>query len=249
MLLPMKTFLKHYWLSLPVLLAVLVCVSILLMLGYPTFLNLLVGILTFFAILALSVSWIFLARKKEWKKFAVSFGLSAFIVLTLGVFSTFVAMSSPDGFGRSHPIPIDLKYNIPLKSADPFIYHDKDETAQVDSTDSNTWLQIWDDFGQGGIYKYDFYYGTLPAGEIFLKCFEVTDNYRLSEERLTEASKVEIPANSSFAKIVGKKEFVIYEGDFDDYYAARIEVWFRDAESGVERKLLEKIYRVEGWMR
>ena len=82
-----------------------------------------------------------------------------------------------------------------------------------------------------------------------MKCYEVTDNYRLSEERLTEASKVEIPANSSFAKIVGKKEFVIYEGDFDDYYAARIEVWFRDAESGVERKLLEKIYRVEGWMR
>ena len=100
-------------------------------------------------------------------------------------------------------IPIDLKYNIPLKSADPFIYQDKDKTAQVDSTDSNTWLQIWDDFGQGGIYKYDFYYGTLPAGEIFLKCYEVTDNYRLSEERLTEASKVEIPANSSFAKIVG----------------------------------------------
>jgi hypothetical protein len=44
------------------------------MLGYPTFLNLLIGILTFFAILALPVSWFFLARKKEWKKFAVSFG-------------------------------------------------------------------------------------------------------------------------------------------------------------------------------
>lgn len=245
----MKTFLKHYWLSLPVFLAVLLCLGILLMLGYPTSLDLIVGLLELLVILALPVSWFFLARKKEWKKFAVSFGLSAFIVLTLGVFSTIVSMSSPDGFGRSHPIPPDLQYDIPLKSSDPFIYESKDETAQVDSTDSNTWLQIWDDFGQGGIYKYDFYYGTLPAGEIFLKCYEVTGNYRLSEERLTEASKVEISANSSFAKIVGKKEFIIYEGDFGDYYAARIEVWFRDVETGAERKLLEKIYCVDGWMR
>lgn len=245
----MKTFLKHYWLSLPVFLAVLLCLGILLMLGYPTSLDLIVGLLELLVILALPVSWFFLARKKEWRKLAISFALSAFIVLTLGVFSTIVSMSSPDGFGRSHPIPPDLQYDIPLKSSDPFIYESKDETAQVDSTDSNTWLQIWDDFGQGGIYKYDFYYGTLPAGEIFLKCYEVTDNYRLSEERLTEASKVEIPANSSFAKIVGKQEFIIYEGDFGDYYAARIEVWFRDVETGAERKLLEKIYCVDGWMR
>ena len=245
----MKTFLKHYWLSLPVFLAVLLCLGILLMIGYPTSFDLIVGLLELLVILAFPVSWFFLARKKEWKKFAVSFGLSAFIVLTLGVFSTFVAMSSPDGFGRSHPIPIDLKYNIPLKSADPFIYQDKDETAQVDSTDSNTWLQIWDNPGQGGIYKYDFHYGTLPAGEIFLKCYEVTDNIRLSEDRLSVKSKVAVPANHSFAKIVGKKEFIIYEGDFGDYYAARIEVWFRDVETGAERKLLEKIYCVDGWMR
>ena len=219
------------------------------MIGYPTSFDLIVGLLELLVILALPVSWFFLARKKEWKKFAVSFGLSAFIVLTLGVFSTFVAMSSPDGFGRSHPIPIDLKYNIPLKSGDPLIYQDKDETAQVDSADSNTWLQIWDNPGQGGIYKYDFHYGTLPAGEIFLKCYEVTDNIRLSEDRLSVKSKVAVPANHSFSKIVGKQEFIIYEGDFGDYYAARIEVWFRDVETGAERILLEKIYCVDGWMR
>lgn len=245
----MKTFLKHYWLSLPVFLAVLLCLGILLMLGYPTSLDLIVGLLELLVILALPVSWFFLARKKEWRKLAISFALSAFIVLTLGVFSIIVSMSSPDGFGRSHPIPRDLQYDIPLKSSDPFIYESKDETAQVDSTDSNTWLQIWDNPGQGGIYKYDFHYGTLPAGEIFLKCYEVTDNIRLSEDRLSVKSNVAVPANHSFSKIVGKQEFIIYEGDFGDYYAARIEVWFRDVETGDERKLLEKIYCVDGWMR
>ena len=43
--------------------------------------------------------------------------------------------------------------------------------------------------------------------------------------------------------------FTIYEGDFEHYYAARVEVWHRDAATHQERKLAEKIYRVDGWMR
>ncbi|MBP5375589.1 MAG: hypothetical protein J6Y38_04560 [Bacteroidaceae bacterium] len=46
-----------------------------------------------------------------------------------------------------------------------------------------------------------------------------------------------------------KQEFTIYEGVWDDYYAARVEVWFKDAETRKERKLVEKVYRVEGWQR
>ena len=64
----MKTFLKHHWFSLPLLLAALLCLSLLLMLGYPTFLDFIVGILEFLVILALPVSWFFLIRKKEWLK-------------------------------------------------------------------------------------------------------------------------------------------------------------------------------------
>ena len=33
------------------------------------------------------------------------------------------------------------------------------------------------------------------------------------------------------------------------YYAAKIEVWHKDAKTGRETKLMEKVYRVEGWMR
>lgn len=46
-----------------------------------------------------------------------------------------------------------------------------------------------------------------------------------------------------------RKRFTIYEGDWGDYYAARIEVWHKDAATGEETKLCEKTYRVEGWMR
>jgi hypothetical protein len=99
------------------------------------------------------------------------------------------------------------------------------------------------------MYKYDFYYGPLPAGDIYLRCFEVTKNIPLSEDRLTESSRVNIGSTTSFTKLANKQEFTIYEGDWGDYYAARIEVWYKNAATKQEKKLHEKVYRVEGWMR
>ena len=99
------------------------------------------------------------------------------------------------------------------------------------------------------MYKYDFYYGSLGPGEVFLRCYEVTSNTPLSEDRLIEQSRVEIPPQKQFGKVVNKQSFTIYEGDWDDYYAARIEVWFKSSETNKENKLMEKVYRVEGWMR
>ena len=77
----------------------------------------------------------------------------------------------------------------------------------------------------------------------------MTENIPLSEDRLEERSRVEIDSTTSFTKLVNKQEFTIYEGDWEDYYAARVEVWYRNAATKQERKLLEKVYRVEGWMR
>ena len=51
-----------------------------------------------------------------------------------------------------------------------------------------------------------------------------------------------------FSQLVKDKEFTIFEGDWGDCYAARIEVWFKDKQ-GHKRKLSEKVYGVQGWMR
>lgn len=146
-----------------------------------------------------------------------------------------------DDFGRKHKIPDGLEYNLPLNSF-------SGDKVLIDSLDQETYLQVWPGF-QGGIYLYDFYYPSLPAGEIFLRCYEVTENIPLSEDRLERRSSVHVDSTNSFSKLVNHNEFTIYEGDWADYYAARIEVWFRDSVSKQERKLCEKIYRVEGWMR
>lgn len=62
-------------------------------------------------------------------------------------------------------------------------------------------------------------------------------------------SSAEVKDHTGFGIVVDKQKFIISEGDWGDYYAARIEVWFKNTNTGEEIKLLEKIYRVEGWER
>ena len=195
--------------------------------------------------MALITSWIFLLIFKKWWRFLFSFIMGALTVaffiylLYLGISLTF--NPGPDNFGKEHPIPTWLDYNLPLDEGEELPY-------PIDSTAQDTWLQIWNDF-QGGIYTYDFYYPALEEGVVFLRCYEATENIPLSSERISEASRVAIPSTTSFSKVVEKQCFKIYPGDWGDYYAARIEVWHKDANTGEERKLMEKVYRVEGWMR
>jgi hypothetical protein len=200
-----------------------------------------VGIFLLLVVILLPVSWIILLINKKWWRCILSFLSSVIIVVLFWVPLVMAAMFGPDDFGSKHTIPDGLEYHLPLQSS-------SDENVLIDSLDAETYLQVWQGY-QGGIYTYDFYYPSLPAGEIFLRCYEVTENIPLSEDRLGRRSSVHVDSTNSFSKLVNQYEFTIYEGDWEDYYAARIEVWFRDATSKKERKLCEKIYRVEGWMR
>jgi hypothetical protein len=200
-----------------------------------------VGIFLLLVVILLPVSWIILLINKKWWRCILSFLSSIIIVVLFWVPLVMAAMFGPDDFGSKHTIPDGLEYHLPLQSS-------SDENVLIDSLDAETYLQVWQGY-QGGIYTYDFYYPSLPAGEIFLRCYEVTENIPLSEDRLGRRSSVHVDSTNSFSKLVNQYEFTIYEGDWEDYYAARIEVWFRDATSKKERKLCEKIYRVEGWMR
>jgi hypothetical protein len=43
--------------------------------------------------------------------------------------------------------------------------------------------------------------------------------------------------------------FTIYEGDWGKPYAARFEVWFIPDSGAPEWKLLERVFKIEGWQR
>ena len=103
---------------------------------------------------------------------------------------------------------------------------------------------------QGGIYHYELWANPGEAGEVYLKAFEVTKGTPLSANRLPRRSAERIGwSGDSEEKFFAGREFTIYEGDWGKYYAARIEAWFKPDSGGPERKLAERIFRIEGWMR
>ena len=99
---------------------------------------------------------------------------------------------------------------------------------------------------QGGIYHYKATIDPGEDGEVYLKAYEVTKDYQLSATRMKQATLEKVTGKG--AHVVGRK-FTIYEGDWDHYYAARVEIWFVPSKGGAERKLKEKVFRVQGWMR
>ena len=242
----MKRLILNYWWVLPILLFLCLLGLFFLFTYEPTVLESIVGILMLLVLICLIVSWVVLLVNKKWWKCLLSFALTIVIICILWLPLVMGAMTGPDGFGKKHPIPDGLEYNLPIERSESDYLRNAFSSVEVDSLEMSSFLQVW---GDGGVYYYDFYYGALPAGDIFLRCYEVTENCPLSEERLTDETTVHIKATFSFSKLVEKTRFVISEGDWDDYYAARIEVWHRDAKTGDEKKLTEKVYRVEGYMR
>ena len=103
---------------------------------------------------------------------------------------------------------------------------------------------------QGGIYSYAFYWPALEDGEVYLRCFEATENIELSDNQIKRRTTTQVAGHNGFGQIVkpNHMEFTIYEGDWEEYYAVRVEVWHKPAK-GKAHRLMQKVYRMEGWMR
>jgi hypothetical protein len=103
---------------------------------------------------------------------------------------------------------------------------------------------------QPGIYVAVFSLNPGEPGAIYLKAFEVTQGTPLSVDRLEGASKTRMTWSADPAERFGAKSgFTIYEGDWGKPYAARFEVWFKPDSGKPERKLAERIFKIEGWQR
>lgn len=104
--------------------------------------------------------------------------------------------------------------------------------------------------GQPGIYDSEIWVNPGEPGMIYLKAFEITREYRLSADRLVEESNEWVGWSDDPRELFfSNTHFMIGEGDWGKPYAVRFEVWFVPDSGGPERKLLEKIFKVEGWMR
>lgn len=203
---------------------------------------------------------ILLIKKKWWRAVGAFFagivsflGVAAIPALFLGMFFN----SLPDDFGKEHPIPEGLEYNMPLgciteegdtvdSGESEFLGWVKVQPV-IDSTDTASWLQIWHGM-QGGIYEYSLFWPALEDGEVYLRCFEVTQNVELSAKQIKRRTARQVSGHQEFGQIVDQQDFTIYEGDWEEHYAVRVEVWHKPIH-GKPHKLMQKVYRMEGWMR
>lgn len=103
---------------------------------------------------------------------------------------------------------------------------------------------------QPGIYQVVYSLNPGESGSVYLKAFEITKETPLSVRRLEEASKTRMAWSTDQAERFGAKAgFTIYEGDWGKPYAARFEVWFKPDSGKPERKLAERVFKIEGWQR
>lgn len=103
---------------------------------------------------------------------------------------------------------------------------------------------------QPGIYDTRIWVNPGEAGLIYLKAFEVTKGTPLSAGRLKTRSNEWIGWSKTPAELFfSNTHITLNEGDWGKPYAARFELWFVPDSGKTERKLLDRVFKVEGWQR
>jgi hypothetical protein len=108
-------------------------------------------------------------------------------------------------------------------------------------------LNLYEAF-QPGIYDTEMWINPGEPGLLYLKAFEVTRGTPLSSRRLRACSNERVGWSDDPNELFyGNSRITIYEGDWGQPYAAKFELWFAPDSGQPERKLLERIYKIEGW--
>jgi len=207
-------------------------------------------ILLGFGLLLLVISTIYQGVKRKWRKAILIFLFFCGIVGVFFIHSFFMFflghyLDGTDRWADNLTIPNDISIEIPVDFG--FNHNRPDSVSNRQMTEID--FQLYNSF-QPGLYEYDFWIGKIESGTIYLKAFEITQEYALSTNRLLERSSIKIHNPTDTIKKFGTTSlFTIYEGDWGKPYAARFEVWFIPDNGGQERKLLTKNYKIEGWQR
>lgn len=162
-----------------------------------------------------------------------------------------------DNFGKRHPIPEGMEYYTTKITPE---YGNTSAQAYLDSLVVERGIVVVD-YGQPGQYRYMANVPAIPEkGKIYLKLYEATTNLPLSEY-IKYNTTIEVEASDTAIIYAMKSEgkhsvetkntqyFTVHEGSWDDYYAARVELWYQPESGGEEQLLHSVIYKIEGWSR
>ena len=199
-------------------------------------------------LIILLISSIYQFANRKWLTGFLSLGIfggTIFLFIVYSVAMFWIEQERPDTWADNLKIPTNISINIPV---DLDMEGNRPDSLS-NKTMTNTDFQLYNSF-QPGLYEYDIWTGKIESGTIYLKAFEITQEYALSTNRLPQSSSVKIyNPSDSIMKFGTTSYFTIYEGDWGKPYAARFEIWFKPENGGKEKRLLTKNYKIEGWMR
>lgn len=152
-----------------------------------------------------------------------------------------VSINAPDEFADHLTIPADL---VVADIRGDWTNRPPDEIRQDRAS-----LDLWNSF-QPGIYHYEVWANPGEPGRIYLKAFEVTKGTALSVHSLKERTLKQVDWSKEPSEMFcATAEFTVYEGDWGKPYAGRFEVWFIPNSGQPQRKLMERVFKIEGWQR
>ena len=195
--------------------------------------------------------------KKQYRNAGRIVGIGVLLIICTFIVSLFAGMGEGtfDNFGKRHPIPEGMEYEETNVAEGWYSrYRTRQEWDSV-ITERKFLLA-----GGQGVYRYMVYLPPMDEeGDIYLKMYEATTNLPLSAWIVKNRSSIHIlpsdtaiiyqmKENSSWSENMSEA-IIIDEGSWEDYYAARTELWFRPTKGGEERLIYSKIFRIDGYSR
>jgi hypothetical protein len=195
--------------------------------------------------------------KKQYRNAGRIVGIGVLLIIYTFIVSLFAGMGEGafDNFGKRHPIPEGMEYEETIVEKGWYSHNRTQQEWDSVITERKFLLT-----GEHGVYRYMVYLPPMDEeGDIYLKMYEATTNLPLSEKVVKNRSNIHIlpsdtaiiyqmKENSSWSEDM-REAIVINEGSWEDYYAARTELWFRPTNGGEERLIYSKIFRIDGYSR
>ena len=213
--------------------------------SYDSLLIIFVLIAYVISIILLLASSIYTIIRRRW---VINFSIILFIILGGGatvfiISNRLMEMFQPDGFSDNLKIPKNIELNIPI--GERFGNENIENNAPINRVKSD--FELYNS-QMAGTYDFVIWTEKIASGVVYLKAYEITGEHALSSNDLAQNSAIRVYNPNSGIMKFGPSSFIIHEGDWNKFYAARFEVWFLpDVSSEKERKLMEKNYKIEGY--
>lgn len=198
--------------------------------------------------------------KKQYRNAGRIVGIGVLLIIYTFIVFLFAGMGEGafDNFGKRHPIPEGMEYEETIVEEKGWYSRNRTQQEWDSIITERKFLLV----GEYGVYRYMVYLPPMDEeGDIYLKMYEATTNLPLSEKVVKNRSNIHIlPSDtaviyqmkgistSSWSEDM-REAIVINEGSWEDYYAARTELWFRPTNGGEERLVYSKIFRIDGYSR